>query len=95
MLLFINLFIEFICEFMKKIYNFERNLELFVFVVGKIDILFNIELFLVILWLCVFDFDMLSRNNGFMFVLEGYINIIYFCILKDCFWFFFLYIYWC
>lgn len=30
-----------------------------------------------------------------MFVLEGYNNIIYLCILRDCLQFFFVYIYWC
>lgn len=90
-----NLFTESICEFMKKIHNFERNSESFALVVGKTDILPNIESLSVIPWLCVFDFDMFSRNNGLMSVLEGHINTIHPCTLKDRPRFSFSYTYWC
>lgn len=78
-----NSITESICEFMKKIHNFERSSESFALVVGKTDILPNIESLAVIPWLCVFDFDMFSRNNGLMSVLEGHMNTIHPCTLKD------------
>lgn len=71
-------------EFMEKVYSFEKSFGLFVFVVGKVDIVLNIEFLVRILWLCVFDFDMFSREDGLMFVLDGYMDIVYICILIDC-----------
>lgn len=90
-----NSITESICEFMKKIHNFERSSESFALVVGKTDILPNIESLAVIPWLCVFDFDMFSRNNGLMSVLEGHMNTIHPCTLKDRPRFSFSYTYWC
>lgn len=83
--MFEDLVIKFFFEFLKKVYKFEKSFEFFVFVVGKINIVFNIDVLVFILWFCVFDFDMYSRENGFMFVFEGYNKIIYLCILRDCF----------
>lgn len=87
--------VQSMCEFLEKVNNFERSSESFALVVGKTDIVPNIESLAQIPWLCVFDFDMFSKESGLMSVLEGHINAVHSCTLRDRPKFSFSYTYWC
>lgn len=82
-------------KFLEKVHSFGRSSESFALVVGKTDVVPNIESLAQIPWLCVFDFDMFSRECGLMSVLEGHINAVHSCTLKDRPQFSFSYTYWC
>lgn len=82
-------------EFMEKIHSFEKSFGSFALVVGKTDIVPNIESLARIPWLCVFDFDMFSREDGLMSVLDGHMNTVHPCTLTDRPQFSFSYTYWC
>lgn len=82
-------------QFLEKVHNFEKSSESFVLLVGKTDILPNIESLALIPWLCVFDFDISSREDGLMSVLDGHIRTIHPCTLRDYPRFSFSYTYWC
>lgn len=82
-------------EFLKKVHKFEKSSESFAFVVGKTNIVPNIDVLALIPWFCVFDFDMHSRENGLMSVLEGHNKTIHPCTLRDRPQFSFSYTYWC
>lgn len=82
-------------NFLEKVHSFGRSSESFALVVGKTDVVPNIESLAQIPWLCVFDFDMFSRECGLMSVLEGHINAVHSCTLKDRPQFSFSYTYWC
>lgn len=82
-------------KFLEKVHNFGRSSESFALVVGKTDVVPNIESLAQIPWLCVFDFDMFSRECGLMSVLEGHINAVHSCTLNDRPQFSFSYTYWC
>lgn len=90
-----DLIVESMSKFLEKVQNFERSSESFALVVGKTDVVPNIESLAQIPWLCVFDFDMFSRECGLMSVLEGHINAVHSCTLKDRPQFSFSYTYWC
>lgn len=90
-----DLIVQSMSKFLEKVQNFERSSESFALVVGKTDVVPNIESLAQIPWLCVFDFDMLSRECGLMSVLEGHINAVHSCTLKDRPQFSFSYTYWC
>lgn len=82
-------------EFMEKVHSFEKSFGSFALVVGKADIVPNIESLARIPWLCVFDFDMFSREDGLMSVLDGHMNTVHPCTLTDRPQFSFSYTYWC
>lgn len=82
-------------EFMEKVHSFNKNFGSFALVVGKADIVPNIESLARIPWLCVFDFDMFSREDGLMSVLDGHMNTVHPCTLTDRPRFSFSYTYWC
>lgn len=82
-------------KFLEKVHSFGRSSESFALVVGKTDVVPNIESLAQIPWLCVFDFDMFSRECGLMSVLEGHINAVHSCTLNDRPQFSFSYTYWC
>lgn len=82
-------------EFLDKVHKFERSSESFALVVGKTNIVPNIDSLALIPWFCVFDFDMHSRENGLMSVLEGRNKTIHPCTLRDRPQFSFSYTYWC
>lgn len=82
-------------KFLEKVHSFGRSSESFALVVGKTDVVPNIESLAQIPWLCVFDFDMFSRKCGLMSALEGHINAVHSCTLKDRPQFSFSYTYWC
>nr|XP_022319815.1 uncharacterized protein LOC111122363 [Crassostrea virginica]XP_022319816.1 uncharacterized protein LOC111122363 [Crassostrea virginica]XP_022319817.1 uncharacterized protein LOC111122363 [Crassostrea virginica] len=84
-----------ISEFLEKVHNFEKSSESFALVVAKTDIMPNIDSLALIPWLCVFDFDMNSREDGLYSVLEGHIKTVHPCTLKDRPRFSFSYTYWC